>query len=86
MGLLKTNYIFAAPSRDFHASNVFEKPRKNSPFVNEINEPSFDGSATVPRKRSIPDSLYQKPDIPEQLMKYNEYKDRIVMDSPGSYK
>jgi hypothetical protein len=59
-------------------------PRKNSPFISEINEPSFDGSATVPRRRSIPDSLYQKPDIPEQLMKYNEYKDRIVMDSPGN--
>ncbi len=59
-------------------------PRKNSPFISEVNEPSFDGSATVPRRGSIPDSLYQKPDIPEQLMKYNEYKDRIVMDSPGS--
>ena len=59
-------------------------PRKNSPFNNEISEPSYDGSATVPRRRSIPDSLYQKPDIPAQLMKYNEYKDRIVMDSPGT--
>ena len=58
-------------------------PRKNSPFISEISEPSFDGSATVPRRRSIPDSLYQKPDIPAKLMKYNEYKDRIVMDSPG---
>ena len=52
--------------------------------MSETNEASFDGSATVPRRRSIPDSLYQKPDIPEQLMRYNQYKDRIVMDSPGS--
>ena len=43
----------------------------------------MDGSAAVPKRRSIPDSLYQKPDIPGQLMRYNEYKDRLVVDSPG---
>ncbi|XP_028399405.1 39S ribosomal protein L45, mitochondrial-like [Dendronephthya gigantea] len=82
--VLLQNYVdVAVQCCHFHTSNIPTYPRKNSPFLSELNEPSFDGSATVPRRRSIPDSLYQKPDIPEQLMKYNEYRDRIVVDSPG---
>ena len=61
-------------------------PRKNSPFLSEVSEPSLDGSMEIaPKRRSIPDSLYRKPDIPEQLMRYNEYKDRVVIDSPGKF-
>lgn len=60
-------------------------PRKNSPFINEISEPSMDGSSNTPKKPSIPDTLYHKPDIPEKLMKYNEYRDRVVLDSPGEF-
>ena len=62
-------------------------PRKSSPFVKPTNEVSLEGSAesAAPKRRSIPETLYRQPDMPKGLMKYNEYKNRIVVDSPGAF-
>lgn len=70
--------------RLLHISSFEMYPRKNSPFIEQRDNDSFGGSVTVPRRRSIPDNLFQKPEIPEKLMKYNEHKNRIVMDSTGN--
>ncbi|XP_046846933.1 uncharacterized protein LOC124440579 isoform X2 [Xenia sp. Carnegie-2017] len=79
----KTKCSNSVQCRLLHISSFEMYPRKNSPFIEQRDNDSFGGSVTVPRRRSIPDNLFQKPEIPEKLMKYNEHKNRIVMDSTG---